>query len=199
MIEINLLPPQYRTVERTPLPVFLGVIGAIVVVAGLGMWWAALVNEKNNLITERDSKKTIRDAKAREVEEIKKLEREIADSQGRIDTVLGIAESKIYWAAKLDQLMRILPSFAWVESVAYDGNRVVLACKARGTSLQRYTELRQRFRNDTNFMYNFDPIPLTAIDVIDPGPTYLERAILSFQVMLPIRQVEQAPAQPAKK
>lgn len=195
MIEINLLPPQYRTVERTPLPVFLGVIGGIVVIAGLGMWWGALVTQKNNLITNRDTKKNIKEAKAREVEEIKKLEKEIADSQGRIDTVLGIAESKIYWGAKLDQLMRILPNYAWIESLNYDGQKVVLNCKARGTSLQRYTELRQRFRNDTNFMYNFDPIPLTAIDVVNPGPEYLERAVLSFTVTLPIKQVEQGPAQ----
>ena len=46
-------------------------------------------------------------------------------------------------------------------------------------------------------MYNFDPIPLTAIDVVNPGAQYLERAVLSFTVTLPIRQVEQAPA--AKK
>ena len=195
MIEINLLPPQYRTVERTPLPVFLGVIGGIVVIAGLGMWWGALVTKKNNLITNRDAKKNTKESKAREVEEIKKLEKEIADSQGRIDTVLGIAESKIYWGAKLDQLMKILPTYAWIESLSFDGSKVVLSCKARGTSLQRYTELRQRFRNDTNFMYNFDPIPLTAIDVVNPGPNYLERAVLSFTVTLPIRQVEQAPAQ----
>ena len=102
------------------------------------------------------------------------------------------------WGAKLDQLMKIMPNYAWIDSLNFDGNKVVLACKARGTSLQRYTELRQRFRNDTNFMYNFDPIPLTAIDVVNPGPPYLERAVLSFSVTLPIRQVEQAPAQPKK-
>jgi len=198
MIEINLLPPQYRTVERTPLPVFLGVIGGIVILAGLGMWYAALLNTKTNLTTTRDARRSTKAAKAQEVEEIKKLEKEIADSQGRIDTVLGIAESKVYWGAKLDQLMKIMPNYAWIESLNFDGGKVVLACKARGTSLQRYTELRQRFRNDTNFMYNFDPIPLTAIDVVNPGPPYLERAVLSFSVTLPIRQVEQAPAQPKK-
>ena len=194
MIEINLLPPHYRTVERTPLPVFLGVIGGIIVVAGLGMWWGALVNKKNNLNATRDARRALKVSKADEVEKIRKLEKEIADSQGRIDTVLGIAESKIYWGAKLDQLMKILPNYAWIESLNFDGQKVVLQCKARGTSLQRYTELRQRFRNDTNFMYNFDSIPLTAIDVVNPGPYFLERAVLSFTVTLPIRQVEQAPA-----
>ena len=194
MIAINLLPPQYRTVERTPLPVFLGVIGGIIVVAGLGMWWGALVNKKNNLNATRDARRALKVSKADEVEKIRKLEKEIADSQGRIDTVLGIAESKIYWGAKLDQLMKILPNYAWIESLNFDGQKVVLQCKARGTSLQRYTELRQRFRNDTNFMYNFDSIPLTAIDVVNPGPYFLERAVLSFTVTLPIRQVEQAPA-----
>ena len=37
MIEINLLPPQYRSVERTPLPVFVGLILGVVLIAAIGV------------------------------------------------------------------------------------------------------------------------------------------------------------------
>ena len=193
MIEINLLPPQYRTVERTPLPVFLGMIGGLVVVAALGLYLIKLNIPTRRLEEQRIQLTGIRDAKAKEVEDIRKIERELQESQGRIDTVLGIAESKVYWAQKLDNLVRILPSYAWIESLNYDGGRLTLTCKARGTGYQKYTELRQKFRNDTNFMYHFDTIPLTAIDVVSPGDIYLEPAVLSFTLSLPIRPVEQTP------
>jgi len=195
MIEINLLPPQYRTVERTPLPVFLGLIAALVVLAGAGGFYMKLYNDGRKLKEKRDQLTSIRDSKAKEVEEIKRIEKEIAESQGRIDTVLGIAESKIYWAQKLDQFTKILPSYAWIESLSYDGSALKLAFKARGTSWQRYTELRQRLRNDTNFVYHFDSIPLVPISIVPPGPAYLEPFVLSFNMSLPIRQVEQPPAQ----
>lgn len=187
MIEINLLPPQYRTVERTPLPIMLGLMGAgavcaimLLVLFGMGHTTRKLEEKKGQLTL-------VRDQKAKEVEDIKKIERELAESQGRVDTVLGIAESKVYWAMKLDQFVRALPSYAWIENLNFDGGRVVMSCKARGTSLQRYTELRQRFRNDTNFAYHFESMPPVPIDVVNPGAQYLEPAVLSFQVMLPLK------------
>lgn len=194
MIEINLLPPQYRTVERTPLPVFLGLIGAILVVAGLLLYLFKLNTDGRKLEDRRGSLTAVRDDKANQVKEIDKIEAEIKESQGRIDTVLGIAESKVYWAMKLDQLTHALPSYCWVENMSMDGASLKLACKARGTSWQRYTELRQKLRNDTNFMYHFDPIPLSAISIVNPGPQFMENAVLSFNLTLPLRAVEPAAA-----
>lgn len=194
MIEINLLPPQYRTVERTPLPVFLGLIAAILVIAGAGGYLWKLQIDGRKLQEKKDQLTSIRDTKQKEVDEIKRIEKEIQESQGRIDTVLNIAESKVYWAQKLDQLTHVLPSYAWIESLSYDGGSLKLTCKARGTSWQRYTELRQKLRNDTNFMYHFDPIPLVPISIVPPGPIYLEPAVLSFNMTLPMRAVEQPPA-----
>lgn len=194
MIEINLLPPQYRTVERTPLPIFLGLIGGIVLVAVTGLYLVALTTKTQTLDNEKVRLVGVRDVKAKEVEEIRKIERELQESQGRIDTVLGIAESKLYWAHKLEQMARLLPRYVWIDTLNFDGQRLSLSCKARGTSLQRYTQLRQDIRNNTNFVYHFDSMPLTNIDVVNPGAQYLEPAVLSFQLPLTLRQVEQAGA-----
>jgi Tfp pilus assembly protein PilN len=194
MIEINLLPPQYRTVERTPLPIFLGLIGGIVLVAVTGLYLVALTTKTQTLQNEQLRLVAIREAKAKEVEDIRKIERELQESQGRIDTVLGIAESKLYWAHKMEQLARLLPRQVWLDSLNFDGSRLSLACKARGTSLQRYTAFRQDIRNNTNFVYHFDNMPLTNIDVVNPGAAYLEPAVLSFQLPLTLRNVEQAGA-----
>ncbi len=196
MIEINLLPPQYRTVERTPLPVFLGFVAGVAVVGVMLISLIALRAKADRLTELKTQLTATKDAKAKEVEEIRKIERELADSQGRIDTVLSIAESKVYWAMKLDQLVRILPRYVWLDRIDFDGGKVLLTCKARGTSLQRYTELRQKLRNDTNFMYHFDQIPLTNVDVVAPGEIYLEPKVLSFSLPIPLRPLDGPGARP---
>jgi len=194
MIEINLLPPQYRTVERTPLPVFLGLITGIVAVAGLGLFVIGLSAKGRALEERRVQRAAVHERMKKEVEDVRKLDRELQESQGRIDTVLGIAESKVYWSVKLDQLARLLPSgTVWLEGLTLDPAKLQLVCKARGSSWQRFTDLRQRLRNDTNFDYQFDQIPLTPIEVVNPGPQYTEPSVLSFSMTLPLRQVEQGP------
>jgi Tfp pilus assembly protein PilN len=191
MIEINLLPPQYRTVERTPLPIFVGVIGSVVALLGLLTYLLLLMSDTDKLNNEVASLRQKKDIKEKEVAEIRKIENEVKESQGRIDTVLSIAESKIYWSQKLDQLARLLPRDVWLDQINYDGGRLQLSCKARGTGLQRYTFLRQKIRNETNFMYHFSDVPLSPIDVVNPGPQYLEPAVLSFNQSLPMKPPEQ--------
>lgn len=193
MIEINLLPPQYRTVERTPLPIFVGVIGSVVALLGLLTYLLLLMNETEKLNTEVAGLRLKKDQKEKEVADIRKIENEVKESQGRVDTVLSIAESKIYWSQKLDQLARLLPRDVWLDAINYDGSRLQLTCKARGTGLQRYTFLRQKFRNETNFMYHFGDLPLPPIDVVSPGPQYLEPAVLSFNQTLMMKAPDAAP------
>ena len=192
MIEINLLPPQYRTVERTPLPIFAGVIGSVIALLGLLTYLLLLMNETEKLNTEVAGLRLKKEQKEKEVAEIRKIDNELKESQGRIDTVLSIAESKMYWSQKLDQLARLLPRDIWLDQINYDGSRLQLMCKARGTGLQRYTFLRQKFRNETNFIYHFSDIPLPPIDVVSPGPQYLEPAVLSFNQSLLMKPPETA-------
>lgn len=196
MIEINLLPPQYRSVERTPLPVFLSLIGGLALIGaafvGLLLMMKAVQRAeeaKSQITAERDKKKKL-------AEEVDQLERDIAEAKGRVDTVLGIADSKIFWGIKLDQLMRILPEgVIWIDSLSIvqrpTGGELRLECNAKGVDLQRFTGWKQTLRQDTNFFYHFDGISAPVINVVKAGKEYAaDLEYLQFSMSLPIRQVE---------
>lgn len=195
MIEINLLPPQYRSVERTPMPVFLGLIGGLAMI-GVALGFLGVMiraaqraeEEKIQLTQERDRKKV-------EAAAVDQLQRDIQEAQGRVDTVLGIAESKIYWGMKLDQLVRIIPPTVWIDSLNMqqrpNGGELKLACNARGVGLNRFTEFTQALRSDTNFFYHFDAILASTINVVPTDQkTFIDAEYLQFPMTLPLGQVE---------
>jgi Tfp pilus assembly protein PilN len=194
MIEINLLPPQYRSVERTPLPVFLSLIGGLVLIGAAFFGLLIMVKSAQRADEERGQLEALRDKKKKEAEAVDQLQRDIQEAEGRVNTVLGIAESKIYWAIKLEQLMRVLPDYVWFDSLSIasrpTGGELRLACNARGTGLERFTSFKQALRTDTNFFYHFDGIEAPVINVVKAGKDYFDQEYLQFQMSLPVRQVE---------
>jgi Tfp pilus assembly protein PilN len=195
MIEINLLPPQYRSVERTPLPVFLGLVGALALIGGAFVTLMVEVKAAQHAEEQRVGLTKERDDKKKQAEQVDQLQRDIQEAQGRVDTVLNIAESKIPWAIKLDELMRILPEQTiWLDSLSFTqrptGGEMKLQCNARGTGLDRFTNFKQALRSDTNFFYHFDSVDAPIIQVVRAGPQYFDQEFLQFTMTLPIRQVE---------
>jgi Tfp pilus assembly protein PilN len=203
MIEINLLPPQYRAVERTPLPIFLSIIGGLLLTGGAltGLFLASKAAQsakelQENLVAERDTKK----AQAAVVDQ---LEQEIKEAQGRVDTLLNIAESKIYWAMKLDQFVKILPPSVWLDSIVINSKggtgEMKLVANARGTGFNRLAELKQALRNDTNFFYHFASVNAPTINIVAASSKYAEPEYLNFPtVTLPLKSDAPAP-QPGKR
>jgi Tfp pilus assembly protein PilN len=205
MIEINLLPPQYRAVERTPLPIFLTLVGGLLLVAGslVALAWATrdarkAEELKGNLTAERNEKK-------KQAQVVDQLEEEIKEAQGRVDTLLNIAESKIYWAQKLEQLVRSLPASVWIDSLSISQKQpgvgeVKLVCNARGTGFNKLAELKQSLRGDTNFFYHFSGIEAPTIEVLATDQkVYAEPEYLRFpSVTLLLRTIEAGP-QPQRR
>ncbi|MFC1706379.1 PilN domain-containing protein [Planctomycetota bacterium] len=195
MIEINLLPPQYRAVERTPLPVFLGLILAICLIAGAVVFMVVKVKKTQVLKTDLAQVKLELEAAKKAEKEYDKLIAKITEAEKRIKTVLGIAKSKIPWALKIEQLLEIMPRSVWIENLSLvsdgkGGGTMSFGANARGTSLQRITEFKQILRSDTNFFYHFERILTPMVQTIPPGDEFAEPLILSFQVTLPLRSVK---------
>ncbi|RME72488.1 MAG: hypothetical protein D6776_08720 [Planctomycetota bacterium] len=195
MIEINLLPPQYRTVERTPLPVFLGLIVGLLLI---GAAFVAYVVQTKRGVTLAQQKRglelDIQEKKAKAAQ-VDRIQREIKEARMRIDAATRVAQERTPWTRVLSEFVDLRPPYIWLESQAArrgaDGKgELRLACNARGTNLQRYTEFRQRLRSRTNFMYHFSTISGARLDVRLTGEQYLEPKMLSFNLTLPLAKVE---------
>lgn len=118
MIEVNLLPEEYRRVDKTPLPIFLLLLSSIVLVSAavIGYIYFEFVFVRNKA-TESERIQQINN-------EVLDLEKEVADLQAeteqynvRRNLILQIRKSRILWAKKLYYLSDLKPEDIWFESV----------------------------------------------------------------------------------
>jgi hypothetical protein len=195
MIEINLLPPQYRAVERTPLPVFLSVIAGIALIGGAFVGLMFMLKGVQEKRETKDQRIATAEKKSKEAALVDQLKKDIEDAQKRVDTVIGIAESKVYWGLKLFQLTRLIPDNVWLDQLTItqkdDGSgELRMLCNSKGTGFDKFTEFKQKLRSDTNFFYHFDSVDAPVINVVKAGKEYYDAEYLQFTMSLPIKKVE---------
>ena len=111
MIDINLLPEEFRVVEGTPKPrlvaSYLGVAIALTLLALLGIQYFAYEAElaNNEQLTER---KAQLEKKAEEYDDV---QREIAMLSKRRDVISTVLQKRLIWSPKLDQLIDLIPDY----------------------------------------------------------------------------------------
>jgi Tfp pilus assembly protein PilN len=195
MIEINLLPPQHRTVERTPLPVFLSLIVGILLIGAAFVMY--VVETKKGVKIEADKASIVQTlgAKRTEAARVDRVNQEIAEARTRIDTVVRVAQARTPWTRVLAMFTQTQPAYLWLDSMSLrraEGGEgeLRMACNARGTNMQRFTDFRQALRARTNFIYHFSTVSAPRVDVRRTGEQYLEPKMLSFNMTLPLAQAE---------
>ncbi len=135
MIEINLLPPEMRKVDRTSLKRLLCMVTAVVLVSGSVMG-AGISYRRHRTLSEE--KVTLTGEVARlepAAKEYDVLMSEIQEIQTRIATIAEIRSTRLRWGSKLDQLYAILPEYVWFEEIG------LKRARGRGTVLQPVSTL----------------------------------------------------------
>jgi Tfp pilus assembly protein PilN len=198
MIEINLLPQEYRVQEKTPLGLFLAIIVGICVNGAIFTYQLSL---KNDLAKAQQRNAQLVQEKERtdqEVAKVKKLEQEIGIAKRRQETIIEISQSKIVWSQKLIQLGRIMaeyPNF-WIDrlNLSRGGTGGQLTCNfyAVGNDLRTVAAFRERLTSDTNFWYHFDKFNAPRVTVTPTGGGPLARygytgPIMYFDVQIPVK------------
>lgn len=202
MIEINLLPEEFRPPEKTNV----GLIGTVAV--GLLVSGAALMislDTKSELTKKRNevqqAEQTLADKKA-QVKEIKALEAEIAQKKERQNTIIKISQSKVMWSLKLQQFSQIVADFQgfWIESlnlsqVAKRGAKgaggteslLRMNCGATGSSLREVARFRDALKDDPNFFYHFGDLKSSNVRVEELDEEFNFREKMVFSIELPLR------------
>jgi uncharacterized protein (DUF3820 family) len=155
MIEINLLPPEMRKVDRTSMKRLTTMVTAVVLlsasVIGVTVFLKGYYSEK--------SENVVLDSEARRLEPLAKeydvLSAELKAIETRIATIDEIRTTRLRWGRKLDQMYAILPDYVWFEKVelkqtkaasaagAGATSKVVLECYLAGADEKRYSEFRR--------------------------------------------------------
>ncbi len=197
MIEINLLPEDFRPLERTPRGLFLTIVIGLLVVLGIG---AFDMRARTDLRQAEQEKERLAQEKARwegQKKEVDRLKKEIEVAQKRQMTIIGIAESKIMWSQKLCQLGRILSEYPlfWIDRLTMDrATGLTTTFYVVTDDFTKVAEFREAIQNDTDFWYHFKafepPIGNKMPKFIvpsGPGGPKVERTVLTFAVKWPLK------------
>lgn len=109
MIKVNLLPPEYRKVEGTPIARFVALVAGVFLTASAMSGWAYV---------HFGMLKEVRDERVRLEEELVQLQAQAERSQAlanefkeyekRRDTIEKIGDGRVLWSRSLDQLADLI-------------------------------------------------------------------------------------------
>lgn len=131
MIKVNLLPPEYRKVDGTPVARLVTTIaGVIAVTAAAGYWgWfhmAVLAQAKED----REQQEVELSALKAQAERSKALLGEFKEYQRRRETIEKIGSSRILWSRKLDEFADLIHNkgdtkrhLVWLSSIRTQNGR----------------------------------------------------------------------------
>jgi len=124
MIEVNLLPPEYRRIERTPLPRFLVfLVGAAAIVASLFyLFYLSYFRVSAEKQRSEDLKRQIALQKP-SLAIYDKLNAEIASFEARKAALEQIWQSRILWSRKFDQLCDLVPKYIGLTRLEFTPTR----------------------------------------------------------------------------
>jgi cell division protein FtsB len=123
MIQVNLLPPEHRAAQGTPVARFAAIVAGVVVFIGVSCVFAythfiqlAKVREVQALREEEVKSKEAQRDRSRA------LQAEVDDKAQRRRAIQTINRNRVLWSRKLDQFFDIvagrdLPYNAWLEEV----------------------------------------------------------------------------------
>lgn len=193
MIEVNLLPPEFRPPEKTPLPLFITVVLGITLVGAIFIYEINLksqltkLQEDNRALTAEKAKL---DAKKGEVDG---LNREIATLKARQDMIIAISQSKIMWSQKLMQLATIMGGFQefWLSRMTLTRSQksgtLDLAVSAGGKDLREVARFQDAIKDDPNFYYHFERLESSEVQ-ISPAKDAVQKFKMDFNVKLPLAE-----------
>ncbi|MGE0713168.1 MAG: PilN domain-containing protein [Planctomycetota bacterium] len=195
MIEINLLPAEFRPREKTNLGLIATVAVGLLVFGVVAMIGFDQNNQLASLDTEYQSLQKKKEEKDRKVKYVRELEREVAQQKDRQNTIIEISQSKIMWSLKLQQFSRIMQEFPgfWIKSIDLLKNsqtgdiQVRLDCSATGSSLREVARFRDTLKNDPNFSYHFEGLESSEVRIEQlTGCNFSEQ--MNFTVVLPLEK-----------
>ncbi len=219
MIEINLLPPEMRKVDRTSLRRLLCLATAAVLVSGSAL---GLALSAKRYVGEKARRTTLTEQVARLepiAKEYDQLQAELQEIETRISTISDIRATRLRWGMKLDQLYAVLPEYVWFEEMELKQARgrivagqptmasmLTLNCLLAGADEKRYAEFRRILMGEVlaegpftgeQFFAEFDALGYSGWTRED-YPATEEGVALKFDLELTVKPLTEPAAAPAK-
>jgi hypothetical protein len=224
MIKINLLPPEKRKAERTPLPRFFLIIAtaaAAALVVVYILWALFRINLVESEIQEANS--TLQSLQAG-VQEHDRLEGEKTLLAGKVSEIKSLITREVQWWRAVNSLWEVIHRNprVWIDDfrtldamgAQNDVKRadegftdvppygITMKCHVAGSDVVELTRFRESLKNDPNLMEMLSFINFNPDWKVDPEPDFDEKESLSFSITMwgpqkPIVKRRPGGAQPA--
>ena len=131
MIKVNLLPPEYRKVEGTPVArLAITIAGVFLVSCAAGVWGYVHFGMLKQITDERDEKEQQLKSLTAQAERSQSLLREYKEYLRRRETIEKIGSSRYLWSKKLDELADLIQNkgdtkrhLVWLNTLRTNGGR----------------------------------------------------------------------------
>jgi len=204
MIRINLLPPEYRKVERTPIGFFIVFLIAVIV-AFLGVLYTLFMHLQLKSSQQKlaDKQKVVETLK-KEVEDLDALRNQVREFSRRHRIIMTIRAMRIYWSRKLSMLGNLTPKNIWLTSVKMEqkdpvkkkeeiagvrnGGTLDVEGYCRGTEYKPVANYRESLKNHRLFFYDFfqiSPPEFVRVELQKVEPT--DREAVKFKMSLELK------------
>jgi hypothetical protein len=204
MIRVNLLPEEYRRIERAPLPLLLLIIVGIAVLClaiSFCVYLSLSVKTKGSELKRTIAERMVAEERAKWAD---RLQAELDSELRRLNTIMSIRVSRIYWSKKLDLLAKIAPSDIWFASVKMeqkdpypasakpetikDGGYLQLQGYQRLFDLGKYGLFREALRKNRIFYSDFASMGMpTVMKSYWDEAIEEDRVVLQFNMILSLK------------
>ena len=191
MIQINLLPEEFRKAESTPIGRFITIIiGAVVLTSGLVTYGFVHYGKLKTVRDVRVEAEAEQLNKTAQADVSKSLQAEIAGYEARRKAIQGIAKSRILHSRKLDEFLDVVHNrgdrtayYVWLNGLRVSAPRVSRRNKSvsggsfsfdgyaaanESVAFSRVTKFREALRKDV-FFKDFNGISMPNFKAVKWG------------------------------
>jgi Tfp pilus assembly protein PilN len=135
MIKVNLLPPEYRVVEGTPVArLAVTITGVVLVAAAAGYWGYVHMGVLAQVRDERIQKEEELASLKAQAERSQALLKEFKEYQRRRETIEKIGAQRILWSRKLDEFADLVNNkgdtkrhLVWLSTIRTQSGRLPIS------------------------------------------------------------------------
>lgn len=175
MIKVNLLPPEYRKVEGTPVARLAATIAGVFLVTGAaGVWGYVHLAMLEQIRDERRIQEEELQALKQQADRSQALLKEFKEYERRRKTIEQIGASRILWSEKLDQFADVIHNkgdskrhLVWLNTIRTQGGRMtgsplslVIHGWSAGEMSRRLSDFNSDIKNSEEFFgdcFHVDP------------------------------------------
>lgn len=174
MIKVNLLPPEYRKVDGTPVARFIALLlGVFMTASALSGWAYVHFGMLSEVRGQREQLEQDRLQLRALADRSEALAKEFTEYQKRRDTIEAIGASRVLWSKKLDELGDVINAngdakrhLVWLNSIRTaggggrkgSGGKLEIRGVSGGLEMSRLSDFHKDLKDDPDFFADFERI-----------------------------------------